>query len=154
MNKIKIFLAAPISGFGDEEKYSAYRKKLINFINSLKNAYVVYSEIEKIDDTDSYDKPGESAIEDFSNISNSDVFILFHPAHMQTSSFIELGYAIAKNKKIIIIADLKDLPYLALGLEEFSSSVKIIQSSEISEQTIDIALKELKKIEKLVYENN
>lgn len=56
--------------------------------------------------------------------------------NMQTSTFIELGYAVAKGKNIIIIIGEKDmLPYLALGLSKYSSNIKIISSSELDANT-------------------
>ena len=136
MNKMKIFLSAPISAFRDEVKYHEYRLLLLGLLDFLREEYEVYSEIEKISGLSSYDEPGKSAIDDFRRITESDVFMLHHPARMQTSALIELGYAFAKGKKIIMIADPNDLPYLALGLSTFSSSVRIVASSELNKQTI------------------
>lgn len=58
--------------------------------------------------------------------------------NMQTSTFIELGYAVAKGKNIIfiiIIGEKDMLPYLALGLSKYSSNIKIISSSELDANT-------------------
>ena len=137
MNKIKIFFAAPISGFEDESEYRKNRDKLLDIINRLRINYEVYSEILNIGSLASYDEPGVSAVKDFNEISKSDVFNIYHPMNMQTSTFIELGYAVAKGKSIILIGDKDTLPYLALGLSKYNSSIKIISSSELNEKTFD-----------------
>lgn len=133
MSKIKIFLAAPISGFKDEAEYRKNRENLLNLINKLSIKFQVYSEISNIGSLSTYDEPGESAIKDFSQIAEADVFIIYHPMNMQTSTLIELGYAVAKEKKIIIIGNTDILPYLALGLSKYSSDIKIISCSELNE---------------------
>lgn len=133
MSKIKIFLAAPISAFKDEAEYKNNRKAILHLISKLDAKFQVYSEILNIGTLSLYDEPGESVIKDLSEISESDVFIIYHPMNMQTSTFIELGYAIAKEKKIIIIGKMDDLPFLALELSKYSSDIKIVPSSELSE---------------------
>lgn len=137
MSKLSIFLAAPMSGFKDELQYKKNRKNLIGFINKLNKKYVVYSEILHIQSMDSYDDPGQSAIKDFDEISRSDVFIMYHPMYMQSSTLIELGYAVAKQKKIILIAQPDMLPYLALGLSSYSSDICIVPSSELNGDVVN-----------------
>lgn len=136
MNKIKIFLAAPISGFKDESQYKKNRENLRSLINHLMGRFQVYSEISHISSIASCDTPEESAIKDLGKINESDIFIIYHPMSMQTSTLIELGYAIAKQKRIIIIAQPEALPYLALGLPKYSLNIKNIPFSEINKAVI------------------
>lgn len=137
MSKLSIFLAAPMSGFKDELQYKKNRKNLIGFINKLNKKYIVYSEILHIQSMDSYEDPGQSAIKDFGEISRADVFIMYHPMHMQTSTLIELGYAVAKQKKIILIAQPDMLPYLALGLSSYNPDIYIVPSSELDRDVVN-----------------
>lgn len=137
MSKLTIFLAAPMSGFKDELQYKKNRKNLIAFIKKLNKKFPVYSEILHIQSMDSYDDPGQSAKKDFDEISRSDVFIMYHPMHMQTSTLIELGYAVAKQKKIILIAQPDMLPYLALGLSSYSSDIRVVPSSELNGDVVN-----------------
>lgn len=137
MNNIKIFFAAPISGFKDELEYRKNRDNLLNIISKLRINFKVYSEILHIGSLASYDEPGASVIKDFNEIKDADVFIIYHPMNMQTSTFIELGYAVAKGKNIIIIGKKNTLPYLALGLSKYSSNIKIISSSELDANTFE-----------------
>lgn len=142
MNKIKIFLAAPISGFKDEIDYKKNRNNILDLINELSDKFEIYSEIFNISSLTSYDEPGESAIKDFNKISESDIFMMYHPIKMQTSTLIELGYAVAKDKKIIIISNPQELPYLALGLSKYNSGIKIVPFSDLN----DIIIEQIKTV--------
>lgn len=136
MNKLKIFLATPISGFQSEDQYIQYRKSVLLLIASLGNNYEVYCELQKIIDIVSYDSPQDSLKKDFNAIEESDIFILLHPMRMQSSTLIELGYACALRKKLIIVGAQNDLPYLVNGLTEPDYDSIIINSSEIDDKII------------------
>lgn len=73
MNKIKIFLATPISGLKNDD-YSTYRSVLLNLVEQLKEKHEVYSELERISDINCYDSPAKSVIEDFRRIKEADIF--------------------------------------------------------------------------------
>lgn len=136
MNKLKVFLATPISGFQSEDQYILYRKSVLLLIESLTNNYEVYCELQKILDINSYDAPQDSIKNDFNAIEESDIFILLHPLRMQSSSLIELGYACALRKKLIFVGAKSDLPYLVNGLIEPDYNSVIIDSSEINDKII------------------
>lgn len=146
MTKPRIFLAAPISAFPNECDYQSYRTIILNLIKVLEQDYIVESELTKIADVSAYDNPATSAEKDFKSIDFCDFFLLHHPQKMQTSALIELGYALAKEKKVIIISDKKILPYLTLGLPEISKIVKIIDSVALNENIISEILKILKNM--------
>ena len=138
MIKKKIFLAAPISGFSKENEYQKYREKVLNLMIYLrKNSFDVYSEVERVTGKDNYDSPGDSVKEDFKKINDLDAFLLLHPKKFQTSALIELGYAYAKEKKIVIVGPTDVLPYLALGLPLASSNVSVIDSPDLDVTTFD-----------------
>lgn len=129
----KVFLSAPISSFEENTRYNEFREFILKLVVSLRHIGLeVYSEVELISSYDDFDSPTESVEVDFSMIRLSDIFLLVHPCKMQTSSLIELGYAYALNKKIIIIANKIDLPYMALGLE----GIKIIDVAEMDESAL------------------
>lgn len=136
MNKLRIFLATPISGFQSEDQYIKYRKSVLLLIESLGNNYEIYCELQKIIDIVSYDTPQDSLKKDFNAIEESDIFILLHPMRMQSSTLIELGYACALRKKMIIVGAQNDLPYLVNGLIEPDYDSIIINSSEIDDKII------------------
>ena len=136
MSKMKIFIDSPISGYSDNEHYICYKKGVLNLIKELRKDHIVYSETEKISDINSYDNPGKSALKDFCKIQESDVFILVHPAKMQTSTFIELGYDIAHNKRIVIVSEKNNLPFLTLGLCDIFNNVRIVPYMNLNDTTI------------------
>lgn len=136
MNKIKIFLATPISGLKSDD-YSTYRSVLLHLVERLKAKYEVYSELERVSDMSCYDSPEKSVMEDFRRIKEADIFLLHHPARMQSSTLIELGYACSQEKKIIIVGNKTDLPYLALGLPSAQLNTVIIETLEIDSDIIE-----------------
>ena len=136
MNKRRIFLASPISGFSDEKEYQEYRKKVLNLIIYLReNSFDVYSEVERVTGKSNYDSPGNSVEDDFQKISDVDIFLLLHPQKAQTSALIELGYAYAKEKTIVIVGPTVALPYLAMGLPLVCKSVSVIDSCDLDVET-------------------
>ncbi len=135
MNK-KIFLSTPISGFKDRALFSIFRKKIISITTFLeKNDFEVCSEINKFSIESDYDTPDKSIQEDFKKIREADIFLMFHPQKMQTSTLIELGYACAFNRKIIIVGNKNDLPYLAKGIEDSEYSAKLVNILDFSKIT-------------------
>ena len=128
----RVFISTPISGFATQNGYLRYRKKVLALIKYLRtNGYDVCSEAENINDSANYDSPAKSVKDDFSSITNTDYFILLHPARMQTSSLIEFGYACAKNKKILAVGRKIDFPYLVIGCDEVNSNTKIVEIDEL-----------------------
>ena len=137
MNQFNIFLAAPISGCASESEYHTVQTSVMNLIRALRSSgHRVLSELEDISGTDSYDTPGASVLLDFGQILASDVFIMFHPRRMQTSALIELGFAYAHNKTIIMVSPEGALPYMAMGFPEVNPQVHIIASNSLDEDTI------------------
>jgi len=136
MNK-SIFLAAPISGFKNETIYLKFREFIIELISSLRHeGFDVFSELEQILSVEDYDSPAESIEDDFTKIKSSDIFLMIHPFRLQTSSLIELGFAYACERKILIVGNRKDLPYLAIGLEESKVVTRIIDVKKINKSVI------------------
>lgn len=136
MNK-KIFISAPISGFEDKNIYRKFRDFIIKLILALrKEKFEVCSEVEQISNTENYDSPTKSVENDFANIISSDIFLMIHPKKMQTSSLIELGFACANSKKIIIVGKEDALPYLAKGLKKSQISTEFVDISEINDSII------------------
>ena len=113
-------------------------------IQELRKEHIIFSEIENFVKLDSYDDPKTSALKDFNMILKSDVFIWMHPNKMQTSAMIELGYALAHKKNIIIISQKDYLPFLALGLCDVIDNVKLIETSTINHDITNKVLSFLK----------
>jgi nucleoside 2-deoxyribosyltransferase len=104
----------------------------------IRKSYSVYPKLENVNDVETYDSPEQSVKKDFKAIEDSDVFILLHPKKMQASSFIELGYAYALDKKILIVSEKENLPYIALGLCTGERKVIILPPQNMDIEVIRI----------------
>lgn len=139
--KKKVFIAAPISGFDRKTEYNFFRQFILYLIDALRQSgFEVCSEVEQISKTENYDSPMKSVNDDFSNILSSDIFLLLHPKKIQSSSLIELGFACA-NKKVIVLAGKKeDFPYLAKGLETSNIRAKMLDIDGFSNDKTTIII--------------
>lgn len=128
MKHIKIFIASPISGFENVKDYNIFRNKLLYAIKRLLRLDIVEDitcEILGVKNVGDYETPSISAQKDFKNISDCSHFVFIYPQKTITSAFIELGYAIALKKKILIIASAqKQLPYMAQELDKVYSNIQ------------------------------
>jgi len=129
MNKISIFLASPISGFDSQDEFQLYReeiKNLINKIKSMNEVSEIFSAAVSINTIFDYDDSKTSVKMDLEKLNFSTHFILLYPKKIVTSALIELGYAIAKNKKILIVTTGSDvLPYMMKNIDEVLEGIEI-----------------------------
>ncbi len=143
----KIFIATPISGFNNWSEYDTFRINVLKLIDKLKQQnYSIWSEIETIDSASEYDTPEQSVEKDMKNIMKSDIFLFIHPRRMQTSTLFELGFAFSLSKKIIIVGEEKDLPYMVKGLSINGQYLRIINSCVLDESTINKIIREINAI--------
>lgn len=134
----KIFIAAPISGYNNKSEYKLFRQFILHLIEALRLVgFVVCSEVEQISKAGNYDSPTKSVNDDFFNIHSSDIFLMLHPKKMQTSTLIELGYACADHKSIVLVGKADDFPYLAKGLEDSEISTRFVKVEAFSDKSID-----------------
>lgn len=133
MKTIKLFISAPIAGFDNEIEYANFRNKLIQIIYQIQDCRVIkelYSALTSISSKSEYDSPQKSASEDLGALDNSTHFILFYPKRVPSGALIELGYALAQGKKILIIVnDVCDLPYMVQGFNAPPFSIPILQKA-------------------------
>lgn len=137
MKMKKVFLATPMSGFQNAERYAAYRERLLELIAALSEHYEVYSEMQRAPTEEAFSGPETSVREDFHEIEVTDYILFLHPCRMQTSTLIELGYACALKKPAVLVGEPENLPYMALGLRRPTYNAILVDSSEISPETID-----------------
>ena len=63
---------------------------------------------------------------------------MIYPKKLATSALIELGFAAAKGKPILIIAKkVSDLPFMAMGLPQAYESAEIFICESFSEEVLD-----------------
>ena len=117
---MKVFISTPIAGFDNEQKYETYRKSIMSLYNVIKNQVGkenVFAAFANAASFSEYDSPEESAKIDIIAIEGCDLFVLLYPRKIPTSALVELGYALAKEKKIVLVSpNLEVLPYMVQGL--------------------------------------
>lgn len=142
---MRIFLATPISSLKDHDEYVKYRKNVLKLLASLRVEHDVICEIDGIKEANCYDSPHESFIKDFRAIFESDAFILHYPFSTPTSALVELGYALALNKRIIIITpDRSKLPYLMREID-LDETGYIIENKHLGKVTTSKIIDALKR---------
>lgn len=141
-----IFLSTPISCFNNKAELSNYKQSIFMLLAAMKKKYTVCAEIEAITDKEDYDSPDKSITTDLQSIMMCDTFILHYPARVPSSALIELGFAIAFNKRILIITPSKEtLPYLALGIPSMNKQSMIIESDYYDGDFTDKIMKYLEQ---------
>ena len=137
INAMKIFLSIPISCFDNASELQKYKADVSSLIATLKENHSVCSEIESISDDSDYDTPEKSISTDLDSIRECDIFILHYPKKVPTSALIELGFAIAFNKRIVIITPQKNiLPYLVNVISAINNESLIIESTIIDDELV------------------
>lgn len=141
MKRYDLFISTPIAGFENEQEYLMFRDVILRLIETMKqcdNVGKIYSALADVSDIDMYDSPVESAVKDLNALQDSTHFILFYPYRVISSALIELGYALAENKKIlIIVSQKKDLPYMAQGLGEVQRFKTTILEKRVDQLCMD-----------------
>jgi len=124
--KISVFIATPIAAFPSEKEYEKFRTKLKILSEKMSEKVDVFSAALTVPSFSAYSSPALSADQDFNNIKNSTHFILIYPQAVPTSALVELGYALALKKKILILASSREnLPYMTRELDDVYSNVQI-----------------------------
>ena len=134
---MNVFLATPISTFREHDEFLKYRKSVVKLVSILRKEHSVTCELDEIGGKVGYDSPEDSFTKDFSAIKESDCFILHYPNPLPTSALIELGFAIALEKKVIIVTpDKQQLPYLVQSIEKVGTAYSIIENRCLGKTTI------------------
>ena len=129
---MNIFLSTPISQYKSMAELQTYKDSLINLVSQLRKNHSVCTEIEAIYSESDYDTPEKSISKDLESIQKCDLFILHYPKQVPTSALIELGFALAYEKRILIIAPhISTLPFLAQGIPMHCPNSAIIESEKI-----------------------
>ncbi|MEI9808169.1 MAG: hypothetical protein WDO16_09990 [Bacteroidota bacterium] len=121
--KYDIFLSTAMAVLADEDLKKRREEVLatIEELHQLQYKRIFYA-AEQMKKADEFDDPAKAAREDLKAILESNNFIFLYPEKMPTSALIELGYALAEKKSIMIMTpDRKLLPYLAQGLDKFDN---------------------------------
>ncbi|WP_018983683.1 hypothetical protein [Salinimonas chungwhensis] len=137
-NENEIFISSPVSSFSDVEldQLTFILERVQNQLlkNTQLKTYCAAIEVKK---NNGFDSPEDSVIEDLKKITNCSGFLLFYPKKVASSALIELGYAVALKKPILIIAsDANDIPFMARGMPTTLEDFTIHLTKNIDDYTI------------------
>lgn len=129
-----IFISTPMSAFNDElelEDNSTLIQKLYNTLeemgyNNIKCPALNINNSKKFNDRES------AIVDDLRNLQKAEYFLCIYPIKLASSVLVEIGYALSKSKKcIIIVKDRKDLPFLLQEADKRVTNFKIYEINEI-----------------------
>ncbi|MGD8358175.1 MAG: hypothetical protein PVG42_08970 [Lysobacterales bacterium] len=129
--KYDLFVSAPMAAFETDSEFKSSRAAVFDVVRGIKkhchfqDVYYAGSEIESQKEFDSADL---SVIEDFDAAINSKYFVLFYPKKLASSSLIELGWAMAYRKPIIVFyKNREDLPFLMKHMEGAYRNIRLYE---------------------------
>ncbi len=126
-----LFVSAPMAAFETENEFQSSRNAILDVVRGIKkycrfkDVFYAGDEIESHKDFESEDI---SVVEDYDACFRSRYFILIYPQKIATSALIELGWAMAHKKPIVIFAKKRDeLPFLAKNADSVFKNVRIYE---------------------------
>ena len=126
-----LFVSAPMAAFDTDQEFKAARNATLDVVRGIKkhcrfkDVFYAGNEIESRKDFESEDL---SVVEDYDACYRSKYFILIYPRKIATSALIELGWAMAHMKPIIIFAkDREDLPFLVKNADSVFANLRIYE---------------------------
>lgn len=111
----KVFIGAPMSGL-EPDAYVALRAQVLDMraqVSRAPGVSDVYFAGEAIASAQDFSDPAAAALRDFTALAECDVFVFFYPERSASSVLIELGYALAMRKRVILMVRREDdIPFL------------------------------------------
>ena len=136
LKKNKIFIASPMASVG-EEAYAKIRKDVLELKRTLEeecgfdNVYYPGQDLEGVN----WDGIEDATRYDFEQLKESEHYILIFPERATSSILVEVGYAIALSKNILIFTNGRDLlPYMLKKADKaIKKNVRIYEYVNFSE---------------------
>lgn len=126
-----LFVSVPMASFASDAEYQAFRTTIVEVVKSVKkhcgfrDVFYAGGEIERLADFESEDL---SINEDYDACVRSRYFVLIYPQRIASSALIELGWAMALRKPILIFTKSRaDLPFLAKNADAVFKNLRIFE---------------------------
>ena len=147
MKSKSLFIATPISTFSSNDEYMRFRSWIMGLTKKITESEIfgeVFCVACIVKSQSSLNDPIESLVGDIAELEKASHFLFIYPVETPTSALIELGYALAKNKTIII-AHAKDtaLPFMATKLDKVYQNIKKLELDEFNNNSMAIVLRAL-----------
>jgi len=131
-----VFISAPMSNL-NENDYVELRNNILKIKEILINnccCKKTYYAGDNIPDKRSFDGEIKAITENLENIIQSEAMVVIYPDKSKSSVLLEIGYAIALSKKIVIFTKVKkQLPFMLRQADAAISNLKIFEYSQIYE---------------------
>ena len=113
-----VFLSSPMTSVESEDEYIELQKSIASLINELeKIGYEVFYGGVNVQHMSEVNQAARIPPENFRALKHAEYVILLHPKYLATSALIEVGYALALGKEIVIFAkEGERLPLVLSGL--------------------------------------
>lgn len=130
----KIFVSVPMEGFLNNDDYKGaheFSEKLSLKVQA--QGKEIYCASCDINEPSKFESPVTGASEVFERIAQSKYFVLVLGKRVATGSLVELGFALAKNRRIVIFfkegedPETKTLPWLIRGIDSLPKSKRAIR---------------------------
>lgn len=127
----KAFIAAPMSGMNSNSAYEESRRVVLSLVGHLCEHFGlryedVYYAGKSVSSQQDFNDVSLALEADLKALDEADVFLLYYPVKVASSVLVEAGYALARNKPMILLPkDAKDLPYFFKQASDASCEGKI-----------------------------
>ena len=136
------FLSIPISSYPDGEDLEKFKEAVLCLLRRLRssnNKPKIYCALEHIPLTGDFNDPTHGAKRDLAELDSARVMIIIYPKKTPTSALIELGYAIAKKKKVMCITPSREiLPYMSQGFDLLYENFELLEADIFNMKTLDL----------------
>ncbi len=131
-----LFISTPMSSFPTNEGLIENNRIIELVLQSLGtnfNLSTVHCPAKSIISEDGFNDKETAIVEDLRKLQQSEYFLCIYPIRSISSVLVEIGYAISKGKKsIIIVKDRSDLPYLLQEADKSVNNLKIYELKDFN----------------------
>jgi hypothetical protein len=134
-----LFVSAPMAAFETNQEFQSSRSAIVNMVRAMKK-YCQFKDVfyggQEIESKEDFESEDLSVVENYDALFRSRYFIFIYPKKIATSALIELGWAMAHKKPIIIFAKKRDeLPFLVKNADSVFANIRIYEYKTSSEIT-------------------
>lgn len=131
LEKNSLFISTPMSAYSSEIDLKESKTRISKIIHLLNKKYK-FSKItcpaENIEKSDAFNDIEIAIIQDLKDVQLCEYFLCIYPEKQVSSVLVEIGYAISRGKKcVLIVKNREDLPYLLQQADKRINNFKIYE---------------------------
>ncbi len=131
-----IFISTPMSAFTEPNQLKE-NNKLINIVFDTLSKFefsAIKCPAKHVESENDFSDKESSIVEDLLNVQRAEFFLCIYPTKVASSVLVEIGYAISKGKKcIIIVKEREDLPFLLQEADKRITDLKIYEVKKMED---------------------